>query len=228
METDLLAVLPTINVPTLVLQAINDRCNPLEKGRDLARRIPGAKLIEVNAGDHVPWGDGCAEIVRHIEDFLGNVNLPEISNRILTTVLCFELNSTGIRRRDLLDEVGDILQLFRGQDLKKEAGGFNAIFDGPGRAVRCAWAIREFSQRHDLAMSFGLHAGECEVRGDILDGVAFQVAASLAGLNTHGDILVSKTIKDLVAGSGIKFEDFAASQGDEAFRSLGILKVQAV
>jgi len=228
METDLLAVLPTIKVPTLVLQAIDDRSNPLEQGRDLARRIPGAKLVEVNAGDHVPWGDGCPEFVRHIEGFLGNVNPPEISSRILTTVLCFELNTASTLRRDLLDEIRDILQLFRGQELKMGSGGFNAMFDGPGRAVRCAWAIKELSQRHDLAMSFGLHAGECEVRGDVLDGVAFRVAASLAGLNTPGDILVSKTIKDLVAGSGIKFEDSGAKPSDESFRALGILKVQAV
>jgi len=228
MERDLLAVLPTINVPTLVLQAINDRDNRLEKGRDLARRIPGAKLIEVNAGDHVPWGDGCSEYVRHIEEFLGNVNPPEPNYRILTTVLCFDLNSTDGLRQDLRDEARGVIRLFRGQEIEKDGDGFNAIFDGPGRAVRCAWSLRELSQGYDLAASFGLHAGECEVRGDIMDGVAFQVATRLAGINTLGDILVSKTIKDLVAGSGIKFEDFAASSSDEVFNALEILKVQAV
>jgi pimeloyl-ACP methyl ester carboxylesterase len=228
METDLLAVLPTINVPTLVLQAIDDRTNPLEEGRDLAHRIPGAKLIEVNAGDHVPWGDGADEIVGHIKDFLSGVIMPEASNRILTTVLYFDLNFTGSLQQVFLDEARAILQLYRGKELKIGNSGFNAIFDGPGRAVQCAWAIRESAQRFELVSSFGLHAGECRIGGETLEGAAFRIAASLAAINSGGEILVSRTIMDLVAGSGIKFEKFTTHSIDDISDGMAILKVLAV
>jgi pimeloyl-ACP methyl ester carboxylesterase len=228
METDLLTVLPCIDVPTLVLQARDDRSNPLEKGRDLARRIPNAKLVEINAGDHVPWGDGCVEIVRHIKDFLGNAIKTEISNRILTTVLFFDLTWASDKPRGFLDEVRGMLNFYRGQELKINSGGFNAIFDGPGRAVRCAWAIRELASQSGLTPSFGLHAGECEIYGETLKGAAFRVAACLATNNPGGEILVSRTIMDLVAGSGIKFENIATHSIDEIPNDMGILKVLGV
>lgn len=219
-DIDLRAVLPSINVPTLVLQAIGDLTNPLELGHDLAHRIPNAKIVEMNCDDHVPWGSCNDPIVREIQNFLGKERKAYVSDRVLTTVLFTDIvDSTrlaadlgDVKWSDLLEEhhksVRHELEIFRGHEVKTTGDGFHATFDGPARAIQCAVAIRESTNRLGLNLRIGIHTGECEVRGKSLEGVAIHVAARVSGMAVGRDILVSRTVKDLVSGSDIEFEDF--------------------
>jgi class 3 adenylate cyclase/pimeloyl-ACP methyl ester carboxylesterase len=219
-DIDLRAVLPSINVPALVLQAIDDLTISLESGRDFASRIPGSKLVEMEGKDHVPWGDCSEAIIREIQDFLGEEENVHVTDRVLTTVLFTDIVDSTQLAADLGDEkwsdlleghheaVRRELEIFRGHEVKTTGDGFHATFDGPARAVQCAVAIRESTRRLGLNVRVGIHTGECEVRGDSLEGVAIHMAARVSGMAVGGDILVSRTVKDLVAGSGIEFEDF--------------------
>ena len=219
-DTDLRAVLPTIKVPTLVLQARDDQANAFERGIDLADRIPGSTFVEMNCCDHAPWGNCSEAIVREIQKFLGKKQEPQVYDRLLTTVLFTDIaDSTRLaaemgdaRWTDLLHEhhrkVRHELEVYRGKEVKTTGDGFHATFDGPGRAIHCAVAIRESTRQLGLELRFGIHTGECEIRGDTLEGLAIHFAARLSGMAQAGNILVSRTVKDLVAGSGIEFDDF--------------------
>lgn len=219
-DIDLRAVLPSINVPTLVLQAKDDLTNSLESGRDLASRIPNAKLVEMDCKDHVPWGDCSEVIIREIQDFLGEEEKVRVTDRVLTTVLFTDIVDSTQFANDIGDEkwsdlleghheaVRRELEIFRGHEVKTTGDGFHATFDGPARSVQCAVAIRESTRRLGLNVRIGIHTGECEVRGQSLEGVAIHMAARVSGMAAGGEILVSRTVKDLVAGSGIEFEDF--------------------
>ena len=219
-DIDLRAVLPSINVPTLVLQAKGDLTNSLESGRDFVSRIPNAKLVEMDGKDHVPWGDCSEAIIREIQDFLGEEGKVRVTDRVLTTVLFTDIVDSTQLATDLGDEkwsdlleghheaVRRELEIFRGHEVKTTGDGFHATFDGPARSVQCATAIRESTRQMGLNVRIGIHTGECEVRGESLEGVTIHIAARISGMAAGGDILVSRTVKDLVAGSGIRFEDF--------------------
>jgi class 3 adenylate cyclase len=219
-EIDLRAVLPSVNVPTLVLQAKDDLTNSLESGRDLARRIPKAELVELDSSDHSPWGSGFDAIIQAIQSFLGERKQAPVTDRVLTTVLFTDIvDSTqlavdlgDVNWSDLLEghheAVRRELEIFRGHEVKTTGDGFHAIFDGPARSIQYAVAIRESTRRLGLNVRIGIHTGECEVRGESLEGVAIHMAARVSGLAAGRDILVSRTVKDLVVGSGIEFEDF--------------------
>ena len=219
-DIDLRAVLSSINVPTLVLQAKDDLTNSLESGRDLASRITNAKLVEMDCKDHVPWGDCSKVIIREIQDFLGEEEKVRVTDRVLTTVLFTDIVDSTQLANDFGDEkwsdlleghheaVRRELEIFRGHEVKTTGDGFHATFDGPARSVQCAVAIRESTRRLGLNVRIGIHTGECEVRGQSLEGVAIHMAARVSGMAAGGEILVSRTVKDLVAGSGIEFEDF--------------------
>jgi class 3 adenylate cyclase/pimeloyl-ACP methyl ester carboxylesterase len=223
-DIDLRAVLPSINVPTLVLQAKDDLTNSLESGRDLASRIPNAKLVEMDCKDHVPWGDCSEVIIREIQGFLGEEEKVRVTDRVLTTVLFTDIVDSTQLANDFGDEkwsdlleghheaVRRELEVFRGHEVKTTGDGFHATFDGPARSVQCAAAIRESTRRLGLNVRIGIHTGECEVRGDSLEGVAIHMAARVSSMAAGGDILVSRTVKDLVAGSGIEFEDFGTHE----------------
>ena len=219
-DIDLRAVLPSVNVPTLVLQAKGDLTNSLESGRDLAHRIPKAKLVELDSSDHSPWGSGFDAIIQAIQNFLGQVQYSPVSDRVLATVLFTDIVDSTQLAADLGDEkwsdlleghhnaVRRELEIYRGHEVKTTGDGFHATFDGPARSVQCATAIRESTRRLGLKVRIGIHTGECEIRGESLEGVAIHIAARVSGMAAGGDILVSRTVKDLVAGSGIEFEDF--------------------
>ena len=241
METDLRLVLSTIKVPTLVLQAKDDRSNPLERGRDLALRIADAKFVEMDAGDHVPWGDAADEITRQVKKFMGDVPGPEVNDRILTTVLFIDSvestrNSRGVGIGGLSckllkyfqETVTRELKIYRGHEINAFGGGFYASFDGPGRAVQCAYAIRESTRQFGLKLCFSIHTGECEIHGQTLEGVVLQIAARVPALGSCGDILVSRTVKDLVAGSGIVFQDFGTHSLKGLTDTHQLYKVMAV
>lgn len=220
LEMDLIPVLPTISAPTLVLQTKGDLTTPLESGRDFASRIPGAKLVEIDSDDHTPWASCSDAILREIERFLGEPSATRVIDRVLATVLFTDIvNSTDLATRlgdqawtDLLEThhaaVRHELNTFRGNEVKTTGDGFHATFDGPARAIHCALAIREATRELGLTLRIGIHTGECEIREDSLEGVAIHMAARVSGMAAGGDILVSRTVRDLVAGSGIQFEDF--------------------
>jgi len=207
-----------------VLHATYDRTCPVEQGRYLANEIPNAKLIELDTEDHIPYVGCPGEIVREIQHFLGDEKTPQIANRVLTTVLFTDIvDSTHLAAsmgdigwNDLLEAHHKVirheLEIFRGHEVKTTGDGFHATFDGPARAIQCSSVIRESTRRLGLDLRIGIHTGECEIRGEALEGVAIHIAARVSAMASGGDILVSRTVKDLVAGSGIEFEDFGTHE----------------
>ncbi len=239
-DIDLRAVLPAINVPSLVLQATDDLTNSLEAGRDLARRIPDAKLVEMNGRDHAPWGDCSEIIIREIRNFLGEKQRVPVTERVLTTVLFTDIVGSTRLASELGDEqwsdlleahhetIRSELEIFRGHEIKTTGDGFHATFDGPARAIQCAASIREATRQLGLNLRLGIHTGECEIRGDSLEGVAIHLAARVSGIAPAGEICVSRTVKDLVAGSGIEFDDLGIQSVKGIPESHQIFKVTAV
>jgi class 3 adenylate cyclase len=192
---------------------------PVEIGRYLADHIPGARWVELKGVDHYPWFGSVDALVAEIEEFLTGVRpQPEI-DRVLATLLFTDIvGSTaqaaemGDRRwRELLEKhhalVRRELQRFRGREVDTTGDGFLATFDGPARAVRCAAAIRDAVAGLGLAVRAGLHTGECELVGSGVAGIAVHLGARIAALAGAGEVLVSSTVKDLVAGSGLSFVD---------------------
>jgi len=220
MEIDVRHILPSIRVPTLILHATGDLTVEIEHGRYLATHIPGAKLVEFESDDHLPWFVGHETILSNIQEFLTGARPVTVSDRILCTIMFTDIvGSTEAAVAhgdqdwtDLLDAHHDAirteLEAFKGREINTTGDGFVAVFDGPARAIQCAAAAGEAVHRLGLEIRVGLHTGECEVDGDSLTGVALHVAARVSALAPSREILVSRTVKDLVAGSGIGFEDF--------------------
>ena len=216
---DVRSILPTISVPTLVVHCTGDRAVPVEDGRYLADHIPGARCIELPGDDHLTLREGDHGVFDDIEEFLTGTRPEPEFDRVLKTVLFTDIVkstervvSMGDRRwRELLDAhdaaVRRELERFRGQEVKTTGDGFLACFDGPVRAIRCARAITDGARTLGIEVRAGLHTGECETRGDDLAGVAVHIAARVASLAQAGEVLCSRTVTDLVAGSGIAFAD---------------------
>lgn len=215
-NVDVRRALPLIQAPTLVLHVEDSPLLPIEHGRYLAEHINGATFIEVPGGDLGPLDD---ETNARVVEFLTG-DRPEIEvDRILTTVLFTDIVGSTERAASLGDQrwhslldahdqaVRDQLRRFRGREINTTGDGFLASFDGPARTIRCAQAIGEATSKLGVELRMGLHTGECEVRGDDLGGLAVHVAARVAALASPGHILVSGMVKDLVAGSGIEFDD---------------------
>jgi class 3 adenylate cyclase len=216
---DVRAVLPTVRVPTLVLHHTDDPLIPREWGRYVADHITDAKLVEL-PGRNVfhfvePWRDS----FQAIAEFLTGQAADVADDRVLATVLFTDIvNSTRraveIGDRDwhaLLDAhdavVRSQLSRFRGREVNTAGDGFLATFDGPQRAIRCAMAIREAVGALGLEVRAGLHTGECEIRGDGIGGIAVHIGARVNALAGPNDVLVSSTLRDLVIGSGLEFDD---------------------
>ncbi|MET0903468.1 MAG: adenylate/guanylate cyclase domain-containing protein [Acidimicrobiales bacterium] len=216
---DVRSVLRLIQAPTLVLHSSHDPLVNLDHGRYLADHIPGAKFVEIPGHGHLHDEGELALVVGEIAEFLTGERPVVDVDRVLTTVLFTDivastqqLTSVGDRRwRSLLDAhdraVREQLRRFRGREIKTTGDGFAACFDGPGRAIACATSIIEVTRALGIDVRAGLHTGECEVRGDELAGVAVHLAARIESLASGGEVLVSTTVKDLVAGSGIEFAD---------------------
>lgn len=217
-DTDVRDVLASIRVPTLVMHRRGDRLVNVRSGRYLADHIPGAKYVEIPGIDHVPWFERPEEIVGEIEEFLTGARRAVEPDRRLATVLFSDLVGSTERLteigdakwRELLDRhhraVRTQLGHFGGTEVKTLGDGFLATFDGPASAIRCASAIREAPAAAGLAVRVGLHCGEIEIIGDDIGGIAVHIAARVGALAGPGEVLVSRTVKDLVAGSGIAFE----------------------
>jgi class 3 adenylate cyclase len=220
-QIDVSAILPTIHIPTLVIHRQGDVAVNVEGGREIAALVPGARYIELPGTDHIPFiGDNAGEIVDAVREFLTGSRPPVTINRILATVLFTDIvGSTekvaalGDRRwRDLLDEhdkaVRAELARFRGHEVKSLGDGFLATFDGPARAIHCAQSIMTALRPLGIPIRAGIHTGEVEIAGHDSRGIAVHITSRVASLGGTDDILVSRTIKDIVAGSGITFEDF--------------------
>jgi pimeloyl-ACP methyl ester carboxylesterase len=224
LDIDVRAILPAINVPTLVLHRRGDRVVNWRAGRELASQIPGARYVELPGIDHVPWAGDADAVLGEIEEFLtGTRSVPE-ADRVLATVMFTDLvGSTeraaavgDARWRALLAEhqasVRRELMRFRGREVKTLGDGFLATFDGPARAIRCAHAMTADAPSLGLEVRVGIHTGEVELIGHDVGGIAVHIAARIADLATPGEVLVSSTTKDLVAGSGLRFADRGARQ----------------
>lgn len=215
---DVRDVVPAVKVPTLVLHRTGDLVSHIENGRWLARTIAGARFVELPGADHAPFIDA-DDILDEIQEFLTGVREPAEPERVLATVLFTDVvgsteraRELGDRRwRDLLDRHNEIvrrdLERFRGREVDTAGDGFFATFDGPARAIRCARSIVADVQSVGLEVRAGLHTGECELAGDHVRGIAVHTGARVASLAGAGEVLVSSTVRDLVAGSGIEFDD---------------------
>jgi class 3 adenylate cyclase/pimeloyl-ACP methyl ester carboxylesterase len=223
-EMDVRALLPAIRVPTLVVQHADDPVIPPEWGKYLADHIPGAKYVECPGRNMYhfvePWRPSFQEIAK----FLTGRQAEVTDDRVLATVLFTDIvdstrRAAEIGDRDwhaLLDAHDAIVRAqlarFRGREVNTSGDSFLAIFDGPQRAIRCAMAIRGAVAALGIEVRAGLHTGECEVRGDDIGGIAVHIGARVSALAGSNDVLVSSTLRDLVIGSGLQFEDRGAHQ----------------
>jgi class 3 adenylate cyclase len=212
-------VVPAIRVPTLILHSVGDQVCHVENARYLARTIPAARYVELPGTDHVMYAELADVALAEIREFLTGVREAPEPDRVLATVLFTDLvGSTeraaelGDRRwRELLEAhhavVRRELERFGGRELDTAGDGFLAAFDGPARAIRCAKAVVSSVSRLGLEVRAGVHTGECEVIGEKLAGLAVHVGARVAAQAQSGEVLVSGTVSDLIAGSGIDLED---------------------
>jgi class 3 adenylate cyclase len=218
-EIDVRHVLPATRVPTLILHRTGDHVIDVKHARYMAQHIPGAKLIELSGEDHSPWIGDREALLDEVEQFLTGRRHSRESERVLATVLFVDIVGSTERAvaigdrpwRETLEtfysRVREVLQQYRGREINTAGDGFLAAFDGPARAIRCASAIRDSVRSLNLEVRCGLHTGECELLGDDLAGIAVHTGARVAGLAAPGEVLVSQTVRDLVAGSGLAFED---------------------
>jgi pimeloyl-ACP methyl ester carboxylesterase/DNA-binding winged helix-turn-helix (wHTH) protein len=218
-EIDVRNVLPSIRVPSLVIHRSGDLCLKVEEGRFVASQIPGCKYVELGGIDHLPFVGAQSEILDEIEGFLTGMRLADEHDRVLATVMNVRVvavpGDTETKER-LRAYIRRQLELFRGREIAHGADGVLATFDGPARAIRCASAINENAQRLEATVRTGLHTGECDVVGGKYSGFAVDLAQRVANESLPGEILVSRTVKDLVAGSGIEF----AERGMKSFSEL--------
>ncbi|MFY9771708.1 MAG: adenylate/guanylate cyclase domain-containing protein [Xanthobacteraceae bacterium] len=218
-EIDVRHVLPATRLPTLIVHRTGDRVIDVQHARYLAHHIPGAKLIELPGEVHTPWLGNRDELLNAVEQFLTGKTRTHEPDRLLATVMFTDIVGSTERAavlgdnrwRELLEtfyaRVREVLQLYRGREISTAGDGFLAAFDGPARAIRCAGAIREAVHALGLDVRCGVHTGECELVGKDLAGIAVHIGARVSALAGSGEILVSQTVRDLVAGSGLSFNE---------------------
>jgi class 3 adenylate cyclase len=216
---DVRQVLPSIRVPTLVIHRTDARFAPRDGGRYIAERIAGARFVEVPGIDTYIWAGDIEPILGEVEEFVTGSRRPVEADRVLATVLFTDIVGSTERAA----EIGDIawkkllaehdelvrgeLRRFRGREIDTAGDGFLATFDGPARAIRCAESVRDGARELGLDIRAGLHTGEVELAGQKVRGIAVHIGARVSALAGPGEVLVSNTVRDLVSGSGIEFED---------------------
>ena len=218
-EIDIRAVLPTIQAPTLILHRTGDRLVHVGCGRYLAEHIPGARLVELAGEDHLLWANENEDILGETQEFLTGVRHVAETERVLATVLFVDLVASTEKTADLGDRRWhDLLAAFltaarnainahRGREIDTAGDGVFAAFDGPARAIRCACSIRAIAATLGLRARAGLHTGECHLLGEKISGIAVHTGARVMAEAGPGEVLVSSTVKDLVAGSGLCFTE---------------------
>jgi class 3 adenylate cyclase/pimeloyl-ACP methyl ester carboxylesterase len=222
MEMDVRAVLPSVRVPTLVLQHAHDSLIVPAMGKYVADHIPDAKYVELPGRNMYHFVEPWRESFQEIHQFLTG-HQPEVADdRVLATVLFTDIVDSTRRAAEIGDRdwhalldahdavVRSQLARFRGREVNTSGDGFLAMFDGPQRAIRCAMAIRDAVQALGIEVRAGLHTGECEVRGDDIGGIGVHIGARVSALAGPNDVLVSSTLRDLVIGSGLEFEERGA------------------
>ena len=219
-ELDVRPLLPTIQAPTLILHRVGDALTPVSAGRYLAAHIPGAKYIEMSGTDHMVTDNDTQDFIAdEIEEFITGTRRHLEPDRVLATVMFTDI----VRSTERAAELGDArwrellstyyaalrkeLTAFRGREVNTAGDGLLATFDGPNRAIRCACSVRERLRPLGLQVRSGLHTGECELIGDDVGGIAVHIAARVAATAEPDQVLVSSTVRDLVAGSGLRFDD---------------------
>ena len=221
---DVRAVLPTVRVPTLVVQHAEDAFITPAMGKYVADHIPGAKYVELPGRNLYHFVEPWRPSFQVIYEFLTG-HQPEVADdRVLATVLFTDIVDSTRRAAEMGDRdwhalldahdavVRSQLARFRGREVNTSGDGFLAMFDGPQRAIRCAMAIRDAVQALGIQVRAGLHTGECEVRGDDIGGIAVHIGARVSALAGPNDVIVSSTLRDLVIGSGLEFEDRGTHQ----------------
>jgi pimeloyl-ACP methyl ester carboxylesterase len=217
-DIDVRSVLPAIRVPTLVLNRSQDPVVPLAAARYAADRIPGARFVELPGRDHLPWVGDSDAVVQALREFLTGARDESTVDRVLATILFVDIVGSTARAVELGDARWRTLlesfyaaarveiDRFRGHQVNTTGDGILATFDGPARAIRCARAIATAAEQLGLTVRAGLHTGECEMRGSDVSGIAVHIGSRVADLAAGGEVLVSSTVRDLVAGSGITFD----------------------
>lgn len=207
-QVDIRHVLPTIRVPTLILHRTGDLDIDVGGSRYMARRIPGARFVELSGDDHLPWAGDQNAILKEVAGFVQGLDQVTGINRVLATVLYAELgycpsDAADAYRVLLLAEI----RRFRGQEIEIAPRRAFAIFDGPARAIRAACAIRDSARNLGLHPALGVHTGECEMSAGQVQGTTVEVTRYIAGQARSGEVLISHTVRDLVPGSGFRLED---------------------
>jgi pimeloyl-ACP methyl ester carboxylesterase len=218
-QIDTRDVLPAIRVPSLLIYRTGDQDVMVDEGRWIASQIPDARFVELPGADHLMWAGDAEAILDEIEEFLTGVRRGPAPDRVLTTVLFTDIAGSTERAAAMGDRdwagllerhhvvIRRELERFQGREVDTAGDGFLARFDGPARAVRCAIGASDAVRDLGLEIRAGVHTGEVELAGDTIRGVAVHIGARIAGLAAPGQVLVSRTVKDLVAGSGLVFED---------------------
>jgi len=218
-QIDTRDILPTIRVPTLVMNRTGDPVADVEAARDLAARIPGARFMEFPGATHSMYTIEPERVLAAIEEFVTGTQVPIAADRFLATILFVDIVGSTTRAaalgdaawRDLLEHFYILtrheLAAFSGVEVDRAGDSLLARFDGPGRAIRCAMAIREAVRRLGIDIRAGVHSGECELVANKLGGIAIHIGARVMEHAAPGEVLVSSTVKDLVVGSGLAFED---------------------
>ncbi len=218
-QDDVRAVLPSISVPSLVLHRRDDVYRSVDQGRFIAEHLPGSRYVELPGKDHLPYLGDQDQLVAEIESFVTGSRAAAEPDRVLASVLFTDIvGSTELAGslgdgawHTLLDRHNGVvraaLSRFRGREVNTAGDGFIATFDGPARAIRCAMAIRDEVRPLGLEIRAGIHTGEVEIMGNDIAGIAVHIGARVSGKAEAGEVLVSRTVKDLVAGSGISFSD---------------------
>jgi class 3 adenylate cyclase len=219
LDIDVRDVVPSVHAPALVLHRTRDRLVDVRHGRWLAEHLPNARMVEFEGDDHAFFFQGTEEWLGALQEFLTGARAVGETDRVLATVLFTDIvdsTRTAVELgdkswREVLERhqraVRDDLAHFNGREVKSTGDGFLATFDGPGRAINCAQAILQSSEPLGISVRAGLHTGECEVMGEDIGGIAVHIAARVSALARARELVVSRTVKDLVAGSGIEFSD---------------------
>ena len=224
-QIDITDILPTIHVPTLVIHRTEDVTIDVEGGRNLAASIPNARYVELPGNDHLPFVSNTAmRIAEEMEVFVTGSRIVANIDRVLATVLFTDIVDSTARAEALGDQawsdlraahdkaVRQQIERYRGNVVKSLGDGFLATFDGPARAIHCGLGIRNALKPLGIEVRIGAHTGEVEFMPDDIIGIAVHIASRVAGLGSADDILVSRTVKDLVAGSGISLKDFGTHE----------------
>jgi len=218
-EMDVRAILPAIDVPTLVVHREGDRMIAVAQGRYLAEAIPGARYVELPGEDHLPFAGDLDAILDEVEEFLVGSRGGGESERALATILFTDIVGSTEKAAELGDRgwrqllerhdaaIRRQLSLHRGHEVKTMGDGFLATFDGPARAIRCASAVQEDVADLGIEVRAGIHTGEVELIGEDVGGMAVNIGARIGALADPGEVLVSSTVRELVVGSGLEFAE---------------------